>query len=152
MIEWTHLTEVLADYAEKVRKGYISKIEKHKATGELAESVEIEVVENDKHFVAIFHAKEYWKFLEEGRPATTQSMGGILQPLILKWVTVKGIVPDGKQTLEQLSWAITKKIHKEGYRGTHSLQQALDEVDENDLIEKIKEAIKQDIYDYLRGL
>jgi hypothetical protein len=53
-------------------------------------------------------------YVETGRGPTKQSQGGVLYPRILEWVKAKGIRPEGKQTVEQLARAITKKIHQRG--------------------------------------
>lgn len=92
---------------------------------------------------------EYWRWLEQGRPPTQQSEGGVLYPAILDWVKVKHIVPrpDPKThkvpSVTQLAYMITRKIHREGYfspnhQGKHLLQNAIDQVD---LIENFKNAL-----------
>lgn len=83
---------------------------------------------------------EYWQYIEEGRPPTQRSMGGVLYPAILEWVKVKRIVPrpDPKThkvpKIESVAWAITKKIHKRGYfdpdhHGKYPLKQAIETTD-----------------------
>lgn len=83
---------------------------------------------------------DYWQYIEEGRPPTQQSEGGVLYPAILEWVKVKRIVPQPNPKtkkvpkIEQLAWAITKKIHKRGFfdpnhHGKHPLKEAIEKTD-----------------------
>lgn len=83
---------------------------------------------------------EHWKNIEEGRPPTQRSEGGVLYPAILEWVKVKRIVPraDPKThkvpKIESVAWAITKKIHKKGYfdpdhHGKYPLKTAIEKTD-----------------------
>ena len=83
---------------------------------------------------------EHWRYIEEGRPPTQRSEGGVLYPAILEWVKVKRIVPRPNPKTkkvpktESLAWAITKKIHKRGYfdpdhHGKHPLKSAIENTD-----------------------
>lgn len=78
----------------------------------------------------IYNLPEYWHWIEEGRPPSTMHRPPALQPSILQWIKDKNIHPtagsNGKiPTEEQLSWAITKSIHKKGYSGRPMLKKSL---------------------------
>lgn len=88
----------------------------------------------------VLRLPEHWKYIEEGRGPTQKGEGGKLYPAILEWVKVKKIVPraDPKTKrvpkVEQLAYAITKKIHKRGYfdpdhQGKYPLREAIQETD-----------------------
>ena len=88
----------------------------------------------------VLRLPDYWKYIEEGRGPTQKGEGGKLYPTILEWVKVKKIVPraDPKTKrvpkVEQLAYAITKKIHKRGYfdpdhHGKYPLREAIQETD-----------------------
>lgn len=83
---------------------------------------------------------DHWKYIEEGRGPTHNSEGGALYPAILKWIKVKRIVPrpDPKThkvpSAKSLAYAITKKIHREGYfspghHGKYPLKNAIEQTD-----------------------
>lgn len=88
----------------------------------------------------VLRLPEHWKYIEEGRGPTLSSGGGVLYPAILEWVKVKKIVqradPKTKKVpkIEQVAYAITKKIHKRGYfdpnhHGKYPLKEAIEETD-----------------------
>jgi hypothetical protein len=92
----------------------------------------------------VLRLPDYWKYIEEGRGPTQKGEGGKLYPAILDWVKIKiekgQIVPraDPKTKkvpkVEQLAYAITKKIHKRGYfdpdhHGKYPLREAIQETD-----------------------
>lgn len=94
----------------------------------------------DETLSLILVLPEHWQYIEEGRGPTQSGQGGVLYPAILEWVKVKKIVPrpnpkTGKvPKVEQLAYAITKKIHKRGYfdpdhHGKHPLGRAVEETD-----------------------
>lgn len=89
-----------------------------------------------------FLLPDYWRFIEFGRGATTQSQGGILYQKILEWIAVKNIVPR-HGTRDSLARAITRKIHQEGYfrpplpKGRHPLANTLRAATSNGLIGKM---------------
>lgn len=99
------------------------------ATGKLKDfTTAVEVTETELKI--IYNLPFYWQWLEDGRPPTTRHNPPPLQPSILDWIREKGIQPkagkNGKiPTIEQLSWAITRKIHQQGYRGRPMLKESL---------------------------
>jgi hypothetical protein len=110
----------------------------------------------------------YWRWIEQGRPPTQQSEGGVLYPAILDWIRVKHIVPrpDTKTnkvpTPERLAYMITRKIHREGYfspdhQGKHLLQNAIDQVDlienfKNALVDQFNREIKVSLHEELTNI
>lgn len=99
------------------------------ATGKLKDfTTAVQVSETELKI--IYNLPIYWQWLENGRPPTTRHAPPPLQPSILDWIREKGIKPraakNGKVPTDvQLSWAITKTIHKQGYKGRPMLKQSL---------------------------
>lgn len=140
----------LYDYADELAKLYKLQIQNSnsKASGQLF-NFSHRIAWDGETLKILFDLPDYWYYIENGREPTKQSEGGILYPLIRKWIDVKGIVPrDGD--FDGLAWAITKSIHKLGYfkpnhHGKHLLQHAIDEATQNGLISKIINSVKDDL-------
>lgn len=127
------------------------------ASGNLVNSFKTEVkIGEDSYEVGIYLA-DYWYYVNNGRGPTRNSGNGSLLEKIKEWIKVKRIVPHvgviktgkqaGKQylpTINQLAYLITRKIHREGYKGTHFFDEA-----KADSIayfqESIDYAIKEDV-------
>lgn len=96
----------------------------------------------------VLRLPEHWRWIEQGRPPTVNSEGGVLYDAILEWINVKHIVPRpdryGKvPSVSSLAYLITRKIHRRGYfdpnhQGKHLLQGAIDRVD---LINRFKSVL-----------
>lgn len=101
------------------------------ATGKLKDfTTRVEIT--DDNLKVIYNLPEYWQWVEDGRPPSTMHRPPALQPAILDWIEQRNIVPragkDGKiPSNEELSWMITKKIHKAGYKGKPMLKQSLED-------------------------
>lgn len=154
MVEFKHLQEALAQYAQAITDRYKQNLESsgRRASGELISSVNSNVTVNGNEYAIELNLEDYWKWIDEGRPPThtTTPSEPTLQECILEWIKLKHILPhpdkNGKlPTEEQLSYAIANKIHKEGYEGTYDLEHTMDELgDKWDDI--IVEALDADIF------
>ena len=111
MISIADLTKIaLEPLKEQIIQEYDRK--GMRASGDFAESLEIEGTFNG----AVIKGNAYGEQLEDGRKPTEKghSGGDYLIDRIREWIKVKNVVPkDGNE--ESLAWAITKKIHKEGW-------------------------------------
>lgn len=142
MIEFKHLQEALAQYAQAITDRYKQNLESSGriASGELISSISSKVIVNGNEYAIELNLEDYWKYVEEGtRPH--------FPPVerILEWVKVKRILPtpmpNGKlPTEQQLAWMIAKKIDRVGTEGTPDLENALNEVDYNAIIEQALDA------------
>ena len=153
MIEFKHLQQALKDYADAIRDQYKDNLERddRRASGKLISSINTKLVVDGNEFAIELQLEDYWKWIDEGRPPT-HTLTASEPPLrekILEWIKVKHIMPREyndklpiEKQLENMSYAITKKIHKEGYKGTYDLEDALYEVDYEHIIE---EALDQDV-------
>lgn len=83
------------------------------ATGKTVQSI---MTEMDGAYHGRLVGRKFFSALETGRARTkvTTPSNPTLQERILEWLIAKGITPtDGKSELS-LSWAIARKIHKQG--------------------------------------
>lgn len=144
MIQFNHLQEALKEYADAIRDQYKDNLERdnRRATGDLITSVNTKININGDEFVIELQLENYWEYVEWDTKPHIPPFNKILD-----WVRVKRILPmpmkNGKlPTEEQLAWMITNKISKDGTEGTHDLEDALVEVDYENIIE---EALDQDV-------
>lgn len=114
-IEWTHLREVLTDFAEYLIQTAKDNLGRNKsyASGTLADSMSYSIeIEDDSAYVYIY-MESYWDYVEFGRKA------GKRPPVhrIYEWIQQKGINPTPvAPSVESLSYAIQHSIkEKKGY-------------------------------------
>lgn len=137
MIEFKHLQEALAQYAQAITDMYKQNLEDsgRRATGSLITSVSSNVVVNGNEFAIDLQLEDYWKYVENGR-----GPGKFPPPdKILQWIRVKPILPqpmsNGKlPTEKQLAFLIGRKIANEGFEGTNDLDNTMEEVDYEQII------------------
>lgn len=102
---------------------------------------------NGSLFSVDFVLPDYWEYAEYGRGPTINHNGpGDVRMAIEKWVEIKKLVPrpgkNGKiPTTQQLVFAITKKIHKEGFEGKHLFEKTLDDPKTDALVDSLVDAI-----------
>lgn len=151
MVEFKHLQEALAQYAQAITDRYKQNLESsgRKASGELISSVNSKVTVNGNEYAIELNLEDYWKYVEEGTRPHFPPVSKILE-----WVKVKRILPtpmaNGKlPTEQQLAWMIAKKIDRVGTEGTNDLEDTMEEVDYNTIIE---EALDADILECIDDL
>lgn len=92
------------------------------------------IEQDNNHLALVFNLQDYWKTIEYGRQPTKNWIDCNLKDKIKQWILVKGIqlepiqLKNGKQrqpTIDSVAYAITQKIHKEGYKARHPLEKAL---------------------------
>lgn len=88
------------------------------------------IEQDDKHLALVFNLQDYWKTIEYGRKPTVNVGDGTLRQKIKQWIITKGIQikPKGNgkvPSIDSVAYAITQKIHKEGYTAKHPLEKAL---------------------------
>lgn len=143
LLKLDNLTAVLERFAVELEAEYRSNLKQsgRMATGQLHDTAKCEVVKGE--YLVVFHLQDYWRYVEGGRTQTKNGGNGELRRKILEWLEVKRILPtpmkNGKlPTPQQLAYVISKKIHKEGYKGTQDLSKATD---------TIYDRFQQEIYD-----
>lgn len=162
-IKWTHLTAVLENFAQYFQNKLQENMMRNgsNASGNLVNSFKTEVKVGEESYEVGIYLADYWYYVNNGRGPTRGGGNGTLLQKIKEWIKVKKIVPHvgtiktGKQagkkylpTIEQLAYLITRKIHREGYKGTHFFDNA-----KADSIayfqESIDLAIKEDVQDWV---
>lgn len=94
-----------------------------KASGSTAESVNIKFNKDKQGNISGFiirGAAQIDALINGRKPTKAGAKKGnpTLQQAILSWIKAKGITPkDSKMSDISLSWAISKSIHKKGYKG-----------------------------------
>lgn len=89
-----------------------------------AKSLEVRSEKNDKGFIISIYGAGHLYYADQGRnPTGTNAPKGnpTVRESILQWMVRRNIQPKGKETKEQIAYAISRKIHKEGYRGKNIL-------------------------------
>ena len=148
LLKLDNLTAVLERFAVELEAEYKNNLKKNNriATGQLHDTAKCEVVKGE--YTVVIHLQDYWKWVEGGRDKTKNGGNGELRRKILEWLEVKRILPtpmkNGKlPTPQQLAYLISRKIHKEGYKGTQDLSKATDTIWER-YREEIYNAIDRD--------
>lgn len=149
MVEFKHLQEALAQYAQAITDRYKQNLESsgRRASGELISSVNSKVTVNGNEYAIELNLEDYWYYVENGRGA-----GKFPPPdKILQWIRVKPILPtpmsNGKlPTEKQLAFLIGRKIANEGFEGTHDLDNTMKEVDYEQIIQ---DALDMDMMEYV---
>lgn len=142
ILKFDNLRAVLERFAVELEAEYKNNLKKNNriATGKLHDTAKCEVVKGE--YLVVFHLQDYWKWVEGGRDKTKNGGNGELRRNLLNWIEVKHILPkpqNGKlPTPQQLAYLISRKIHKQGYKGTQDLSKATD---------TIYDRFQQEIYD-----
>lgn len=130
LIDTAELEKALRELGQDVAAGYASTLLRndHKATGELIDSIRATVDVDGAVYEVNLHMADYWKYLEEGtRPHWPP------RDAILRWIEAKPVIPrpgpDGRiPSPESLAFLISRKISREGTKGTHDLEKTTDAI------------------------
>lgn len=123
-----------------ITEGLKDSLRKHNrnASGRTSESIQYHITEDKYKTVFIVDANSNIRFLQDGRGKTTKGGNGSVKNSIRQWIKDKGIVASNGISEDSLVFLITRKIHREGYKGTPGL---IDDVINEDLIEAIHKGI-----------
>lgn len=140
-MKWTNLTNTMEDY----RKFLEIATKDNTKHYELSNNIKFNLQVNDTVFEIEFQAPEYWKYANYGRspgkfPPPDKIEDWIIRRKITPYPTKSGKIP----TRKQLTYLISRKIAREGFKGSGFLEKSLSE--QQDYWEdRIKEAIGEDI-------
>lgn len=140
-MKWTNLTNTMEDY----RKFLEIATKDNTSHYELSNNIKFNLQVNDTVFEIEFQAPEYWKYANYGRssgkfPPFDKIEDWIIRRKITPYPTKSGKIP----TRKQLTYLISRKIAREGFKGSGFLEKSLSE--QQDYWEdRIKEAIGEDI-------
>lgn len=162
LIDLTELQKVLKEYARDARELYKYQISLggKNASRKLIDSVNSQVIVNDKEYEVILKLQHYWKYIEGGRKGTESSPPGAeysagFPPVgvLIKWIQVKPILPrpDANGRLpspKQLAYLIGRKIEREGIAPFPALKTTQEELDKI-YHDKLSAALGHDISNYI---
>ena len=145
-----NLMNVLWEYASTVKEMYRQRLiaDDKVASGKLLNSIETYVTYNNLEYLVTIKAEDYLEYVEYGRRP------GKMPPVskILEWVKVRNIMPEPRNgklpTPENLAWAISKKIARDGILPTYSLADTLETVNRM-YLNLIQEAVQKDFDAYV---
>ena len=140
-MKWTNLTNTMEDY----RKFLETVTKENTKHYELSNNIKFNLQVNDTLFEIEFQAPSYWKYANYGRgpgkfPPPDKIEDWIIRRKITPYPTRSGKTP----TRRQLTYLISRKIAREGFKGSGFLEKSLEE--QQDYWEdRIKESISKDI-------
>ena len=140
-MKWTNLTNTMEDY----RKFLEIATKDNTKHYELSNNIKFNLQVNDTVFEIEFQAPSYWQYANYGRspgkfPPPDKIEDWIIRRKITPYPTKSGKTP----TRKQLTYLISRKIAREGFKGSGFLEKSLSE--QQDYWEdRIKEAIGEDI-------
>lgn len=136
-MDFPALRAVLQDLADDIKAGYIDQltVDDHIASGDLIDTMKVEVRQGDRAFSVTMDVNKYWKYLEEGISPTGKygNPGWKAYPFIREWIDIKPVIPrpgpDGRiPSPKQLAYLITRKIVEEGTTPSRNLEKTKDAI------------------------
>ena len=129
LIEWPHVEAVLQSFAEALCEQYKQNLkdnDRYTTLGtdtRLIDSVAAFVEAGASAYEVKLTLNDYWKYVEEDTKPHFPP-----REAILRWVQIKPVIPrpyNGRIPSEKsLAFLISRKIAREGTKGTHDLAQA----------------------------
>lgn len=165
LLELTELEKVLKDYARDARELYKYQISLggKNASRKLIDSVNSQIIVNDRGYEVTLKLQHYWKYIEGGSQGTESSPPGAVFPAhfppswaLEKWIQVKPIIPrpdkNGRlPSPKTLAYLIGRKIEREGIEPHPALETTIEELEKLYRV-KIEIALSHDIGNYIRKL
>ena len=165
LISFENLQKALEEYGKEAKAQYQKNLLEMRytkgknpvltnriASGELYNSVQSLVIVNGQRYSVVLSLADYWKYIENGRPA------GKFPPTskILEWITVKPVIPRPDDygripTPKQLAFLIGRKIANDGSEGSHELKNANDSTLQK-WQDRIVNALALDVSSYLQKI
>lgn len=108
------------------------------ASGKTADSIQFEVLETRDNVLFQVTADKHIRNLQDGRGPTKNDGPGTVKNRIKQWIKDKGLVSELSEA--SLVYLITRKIHREGYKGTPGL---IDDIINDSLIDFFEEQIAE---------
>jgi hypothetical protein len=113
----------IEQFAKEIVKELKSQLksEGKKATGELIQSIDYKLVEASGGIELDILAASYLKWVDAGRKKGAKQIPG---PALVKWAKIRGFKPNpkkGYKTIEEVGWAISRKIQTTGIKATNVL-------------------------------
>lgn len=145
-------TTEINQIAQKITRVIQDKLRELKieSSGNLINSVDTEILLDDKDYVVEISLADYWKFVDEGRHA-----GRFPPPQAIKdYIRFKPIVPRANSkgkipSTEQLAYVIGRKISREGIKPKPFLNAALDSPAMDRILDEIADLVQKNFVEQL---
>lgn len=153
-LEYNNLTAMLEEYGRQIVAAYRAKLDAdgRNASGKLRDTLESFVKRDGDVFSVWLKLQDYWKYLERGTrwqgPYAEQGKFPPLAPFV-SWVQKKGIPLQGR-SVEQVARGVAFNVWRFGTPPHWYLRDTLAEA--QDITERCREAIIQDIQDWLQAI
>lgn len=156
---WENTYNALKEYGLRLRDEYRKNLQSNdrRATGDLINSIEVDVEQNGREFTVYLTLADYWKYVEYDTSPHFPPLDAIK-----KWISAKPILPEERNghlpTPDQLAFLIGRamaglspnqarcKNPQGGTTGTHDLTDAQDKV-----LREFFDAIAQAVLDDAAG-
>jgi len=127
--------------------------QKRKASGRLLSSIAAPLkINSPTSYTSEIVAEDYAEFVDAGRPPTRTKGNGQLYRSIQEWIVEKRIKDNKgrkytsrKQEVNSLAAAISKSIHRKGYKGKPFIVPALKKVSVQILTERIEKYLSEEL-------
>lgn len=152
--EFKRISRVVVQWTKKVYEAYKIKLNEHRASGELQDTMSYGVRRDGDVLEGFLIIEHYWEFIEDGRqPGTFPPVDAIRE-----WIRVKNIIPrpfilpSGRQVIptdNQLAFLIGRKIKEEGIVLNPLLTETIAEY-RDELLTAIGKALRDDVIENLK--
>lgn len=146
LLRLDNVERVLREYAVEFRNMYQDNLIRSDriASGELLNGVESSVEVHGTVYEVKLTLADYWKYVEDDTRPHWPPRSAILQ-----WIQVKPVLPrpgaSGRiPTPESLAYLISRRIARDGTRGSHDLQRTKDTMN-GDIRERLQAALAADV-------
>jgi hypothetical protein len=151
------LVRVIQNWGEQLAAEMRINLLKHKpqvkASGRLLSSIAAPLkINSPTSYTSEIVAEDYAEFVDAGRPPTRTKGNGQLYRSIQEWIVEKRIKDNKgrkytsrKQEVNSLAAAISKSIHRKGYKGKPFIVPALKKVSVQILTERIEKYISEEL-------
>ncbi len=151
------LVRVIQNWGEQLAAEMRINLLKHKpqvkASGRLLSSIAAPLkINSPTSYTSEIVAEDYAEFVDAGRPPTRTKGNGQLYRSIQEWIVEKRIKDNKgrkytsrKQEVNSLAAAISKSIHRKGYKGKPFIVPALKKVSVQILTERIEKYLSQEL-------
>jgi hypothetical protein len=151
------LVRVIQNWGEQLAAEMRINLLKHKpqvkASGRLLSSIAAPLkINSPTSYTSEIVAEDYAEFVDAGRPPTRTKGNGQLYRSIQEWIVEKRIKDNKgrkytsrKQEVNSLAAAISKSIHRKGYKGKPFIVPALKKVSVQILTERIEKYLSEEL-------
>jgi len=141
--------------SNELKKSLMSKRGRGYASGGLFQSLDaLPIIRQGPNVIARIQAEEQWQWIDGGRGPTRNSGNGGLVDALRVWIATKGIqvrqsAEESTQTVAErnksLAYAIARKIHKRGFKGTGFFKDVINQQAYDELAEYLGNAVGKKI-------